>query len=268
MIKLENISAKKIIPYGDLEIQKLVMDTKATSVKDLLNLIKEFPEYNWGNTKEKCEKIEKLVNAINKIAYKTEVYYTKGYTNSDLLIQDKMNNGDILLLNNPTRICCRFSYLKGKSIAKIKSDLACTLGTEKNYVATSPEYFKIGTKNIPTLISAIEMFETQIERQATLTKERNINLFELNKETKLEITEAMYNEIINYLVYNTKGRLVWSNLSDTQKKLYISSTINKTMEDVNTRKNLKNYIANYTTLPELEQVANHDLKVLKRFIVR
>ena len=40
------------------------------------------------------------------------------------------------------------------------------------------------------------------------------------------------------------------------------------MEDVNTRKNLKNYIANYTTLPELEQVANHDLKVLKRFIVR
>ena len=37
MIKLENISAKKIIPYGDLEIQKLVMDTKATSVKDLIN---------------------------------------------------------------------------------------------------------------------------------------------------------------------------------------------------------------------------------------
>ena len=268
MIKLKSISAQKIIPYGECDIQKLIMDTKATSVEDLLNLIERFPEYNWGNTKEKCEKIEKLVKTINKIAYETEVYYTKGYSDSELLKQDRMNNGDILLLNNPTRMGCRFSYLKGKSIAKIKSDLACTLDTEKNYVATSPEYFKIGPKNIPTLISAIEMFEAQIERQAKLTEERDINLFELDKEAKLDLTEAMYNEIVNYLVYNTKGRLVWSNLSDTQKKLYISSTINKTMEDVNTRKNLKNYIANYTTLPELEQVANHDLKVLKRFIVR
>ena len=52
------------------------------------------------------------------------------------------------------------------------------------------------------------------------------------------------------------------------KQLYLSSAINKKQEDIKTRQRIKEYIANYTTLPELERVAGHDLKVLKRFIVK
>ena len=74
--------------------------------------------------------------------------------------------------------------------------------------------------------------------------------------------------MVYYLVYNTNERLVWSTLSDTQKQLYLSSAINKKQEDIKTRQRIKEYIANYTTLSELERVADHDLKVLKRFIVK
>jgi hypothetical protein len=66
------------------------------------------------------------------------------------------------------------------------------------------------------------MYEDQIQRQSNLTKERNINLFNFNKDEKMDITEEMYNEIIMYLVYNTNERLVWSSLTDAQKQLYLS----------------------------------------------
>ena len=52
------------------------------------------------------------------------------------------------------------------------------------------------------------------------------------------------------------------------KKLLIGSMDGKKQEDIKTRQRIKEYIANYTTLPELERVADHNLKVLKRFIVK
>ena len=52
------------------------------------------------------------------------------------------------------------------------------------------------------------------------------------------------------------------------KRQRLMDALNKKQEDIKTRQRIKEYIANYTTLPELERVADHDLKVLKRFIVK
>lgn len=269
MIELKNVSARTVIPYDEYSIKELVEKTGATSADDVLMLITKYPEYNWSKVIKMFGGVEREMDLANKGGYEPEMFYTKGYVNEDLSQQDLINHGGILLLNNPTYFKTRYIHLKDKSIAQIKTDLAHTKPNGKNYVsASNSEYRKVGPNRLPRLVSLIEMYEEQIERQSQLTSERDINLFELHKDIKLDITEEMYNEIIMYLVYNTNERLVWNALPDAQKKLYLSSAINKKQEDIKTRQRIKEYIANYTTLPELERVANHDLKILKRFIVK
>ena len=270
MIELKNVSATTVIPYDDYSIEELVEKEGAVSVEDVLVLINKYPEYNWSEVIKMFGDVKRKIKLANKRGHEPEMFHTKGYSVEDLSKQDLMNYGDILLLDNPTYFKVRYKYLKDKLISQIKTDLAHTTPNGKNYVSASNyDYRNVGSDRIPSLVSLIEMYEEQIERQSHLTSERDINLFELHKDRKMDITEAMYNEIIMYLVYNTKERLVWADLSEPQKKLYLSSAINKKQEDLKTRQRIKEYIANYTTLPELERVANHDLKVLKkRFIVK
>lgn len=269
MIELKNVSVRTVIPYNNYRLSNLIQNSGATSVKDVLKLMDEYPQYNWFDVMKDISDVERQMNLANKNGYQAEMYYTKGYSNEELSQQDLENYGEILLLNNPIDFKVKYRRLEDLSIAQIKTDLAHTFPNGKNFVvASNSRYRKIGNNSIPRLISAIEMYEEQIERQSQLTSERDINLFELDKDIKLEITEEMYNEIIMYLVYNANERLVWSTLSDAQKKLYLSSAINKKRKDIETRERIKEYIANYTTLPELEKVANNNLKVLKRFIVK
>ena len=266
MIELKNISARTVVPYDSYSIKELVKKTGATSAEDVLELITKYPEYNWSKVIKMFGGVERQMDLANKRGRQPEMYYTKGYSDKELSQQDLFNGGGILLLNNPTDFKVKYRTLETKSIAEIKTNLAHTLPNGQNVVSAS--YRKIGDGSINGLVSSIEMYEDQIQRQSQLTKERNINLFNLHKDTKMDITEEMYNEIIMYLVYNTNERLVWSSLSDAQKQLYLSSAINKKQEDIKTKQRIKEYIANYTTLPELERVADHDLKVLKRFIVK
>lgn len=269
MIEFKNVSARTVIPYDAYSIKELAEKTGATSVEDVLKLMDAYPEYFWFDVMKRFSEVEKEMNLANKRGHQPEMFYTKGYNAENLSQQDLINYGDILLLDNPTYFKTRYKYLKDKSIAQIKTDLAHTAPNGKNYVSSSNcGYRNVGPDRIPRLVSLIEMYEEQIERQSRLTSERDINLFELHKDRKMDIAEEMYNEIIMYLVCNTNERLVWNALPDAQKKLYLSSAINKKQEDVKTRQRIKEYIANYTTLPELERVADHDLKVLKRFIVK
>lgn len=269
MVELKNVSANIVIPYCNDNIRELLDKTGAVSVEDILALITKFPKYDWSIVIKKLDEVEREMNLANKRGHEPEMFYTRGYADEDLLQQDLMNYGNILLLDNPPYFKTRHISLQDKSIAQIKTDLAHTATNGKNYViAANYRYRNIGPNSLPGVVLSIEMYEEQIERQANLTSERGINLFELHKDIKMQITEEMYNEIIMYLLYNASERLAWGCLSDAQKKLYLSSAINKTQIDVRTRQKIKEYIANYTTLPELERVADHDLKVLRRFIVK
>ena len=270
MIKLKDISAKTIIPYDAYAIKELIEITGAESVADVLELTKKYPNYNWSVVYDILEgNFERVWNLANKRGYVPKIFTTKGYSDEELKKQDSFNNGGILLVSNPTTSGIRNRCLENKTIRTIKSDLAHTYADGENYViGANFIYRNIGEGSIPNLITSIEMYEEQIERQAQLTKERDINLFELHKEEKIDIVEEMYNEIIMYLLYNADERLVWNVLSDSKRKAYLSSAINKKQEDIKARETIKEYIANYTTIKELEKVANHKLKVLKRFIVK
>ena len=124
----------------------------------------------------------------------------------------------------------------------------------------------IGPDSITKIISALKMYDEQILRQANLTEKKNYNLFLKDKKAKNEIVEDLYSDIIMYLIYNTEERTIWGELTEPQKKLYISSVINNKKRDVIIKNRMIDIISNYTTLPELEKVADGNRKVLKRFI--
>lgn len=191
-------------------------------------------------------------------------HLVKEYRNKSLNYTDTENRGDILLVGNPTGILesTRYWNLKYYTIKELKM-LAVTDNFGKINLLNID---KIGIKSIPLILSAIELYSSQVERQAQLTKNRNINLFTLHKERKLKIVEELYSEIILYLMNNADNKLFWGNLSDAQKKLYISSTIYNKQLDRAIRSYMINAIANYTTLPELKNVTKGKMKVLNRFL--
>ena len=84
---------------------------------------------------------------------------------------------------------------------------------------------------------------------------------------RAEIVWNNYAEIIAYLLYHTKETLAWGELTEAQKRLYLLSVINSQGNN-QTKTHIVQNIASYTTLPELEKVEKHNLRVLKRFIVK
>ena len=265
MITLENVSVKRLML--DSKILKLANKENVNSVEGLVRLSLEHPEYNWTRLLIEVEHLKKSVDQANKKGYEPQVYMTKGYTDETLEKQDEKNMGSVLLLDNPTQYpSYRFSTLKGSSITTIKQDLSHTFEDGKNYLQSG--YRNIGSGRILKILSAIEMYEAQIERQAKLTDDKNIDLFRLDRVEKRAVVMDMYNEIVNYLVFNTEESLFWAKLTETQKRKYLSSIVNQKESDIILRERFTKMIADYTTIKELEDVANHDLHVLQRFIVK
>ena len=265
MITLENVSVKRLML--DSKILKLANKANVNSVEDIVRLSIKYPEYNWTRLLIEIDQLKKSMALANKKGYEPQVYMTKGYTDEILEKQDEKNMGSVLLLDNPTQYSsCRFSTLKNRSIATIKQDLSHTFEDGRNYLQSY--YRNIGLGQIPEILAAIEMYESQIERQAKLTDDKNRNLFRLNRVEKRIAISDVYNEIVKYLVFNTKESLFWAKLTESQKRLYLSSIINQKESDLIIRERLTKMIADYTTILELEDVANHDLHVLQRFIVK
>lgn len=269
MIKLSDISSKMVRDILNPTTCELIRKSGAESVEDVIMVMGKYKQFDWERVQKNILGVEKQMEAANKKGKEPEKYFTKGYQGEDLSYQDTLNNGLVLLLDNPTHYRTRYKYLKQVPISEIKADLAHTNSTGENYVESSNSYYRfVGSERVPRVVSLVEMYEQQIERQSKLTKSRDINLFELDQMEKRWMVEDMYSEIVLYLVCSTKESLVWSNLSDEQKKIYLSSAIKKTQEALKTRQKIVEYVANYTTVPELEQVEKHNLKVLNRFIVK
>lgn len=267
MIKFDQVSIRLLEPFNNFELAKLFKDNNVKSFDDVLKLMIKYPSFPWEILREKFISFEKDINMANKNNKEAKIYLVDDYKDKTLIKQNQINLGNVLLLDNPTDYCSRYFMLKNKAIEKIKDDLAHTNAVGENIIASDNiEYKKIGYKYLPIIQNAIILFQEQIERQSLLTDERDINLFTFNIDEKKEIVNDLYKEIIMYLLENAKESFIWSNLSDTQRKKYLSSINSSTSNSHLTKENMISYIASYTTLNELEKVANHDYKVLKRFI--
>lgn len=266
MITLKNVSTRELLSIH-AQNERSLLTEGITSVEDIEDIMKKYPWMNWEKMKLDLKRVKKELEATNQKEVEPEIYHTAGYTSYGLYEQDLLNYGDVLLLGSPTNYMSKYLSLKTKSIAQIKEDLGHTLASGKNVVCNyTSAYRGIGSRSIPHIIKAIEMYEEQIERQAKLAPTSTANLFELNQAEKRKITREVYQDIILYLIENTKERLVWSNLTEPQRRMYIASIYRQKEND--TKKHLITYISNYTTLKELEDISDHKMNVLQRFIVR
>lgn len=124
-----------------------------------------------------------------------------------------------------------------------------------------------GPSSTRQVVKSVKFYEEQVLRQALETNQRGINLFTLNKNEKERIVEEEFNDIVEYLVDNA-NECVWGELTDSQKRRMLESTISlRKEEQLKVRRCLIDMISNHTTLSELEQGVVKK-RTLDRFIVR
>ena len=125
---------------------------------------------------------------------------------------------------------------------------------------------RIGGEKLLIIQRALNNYVAQIERQALLTDDRNINLFTYQKAEKVKVISDMIGDLILYLIDNS-SELLWGQLNEFRYNLYKSSIHNNLLKDREIREGIIEYISNYVTLEEANNLLD-DKKILKRFIVR
>ena len=88
------------------------------------------------------------------------------------------------------------------------------------------------------------------------------------KQERIDLVQDRYAYIIAYLLCTAKESLLWSDLTENIKELYLSSINGKKLSDSRIKKQVIDYISNYTTLEELENLEKENYKVLNKFIKR
>ena len=267
MLELKNVAVGEVLSGFDPRIEKIIKENNVRSVQDLLDVLPKYPNVNWPKNEHDCRFLRYTNHSVDlaqKRGKEPTLYETKQYEDKSLEYNDSLNGGNILLLSAPTtEYTVSFTTLRGLSIATIKECLSLTDREGRNFLISRIR--KIGPSSIPGIISALDMYTDQVVRQSELTDSRCENLFTYQQDEKREIVEDKYAEIIAYLIHDTK-EFVWGGLSDNQKKLYLSSVVNKRQLEGIVRDRMIDNVANYTTLPELEKLTKGDYKVLKRFI--
>ena len=261
MIKLSDISVSNVLYGSESIFVNLAIKNNCYSLEDLITLMEKYPNYNWEEVQKRIKQVKVFIEKNNKNGYEPEIYE---YENIGIELVDKLNSASVLLLDNPTlEIHTKYKELKTYSVNDIKQNLKLTDPWGRNMIGLLR---KIGPNSFPVILNALQMYDEQVLRQAELTEKRNYNIFMKDKQVKNEIVEDLYSDIIMYLIYNTEESLVWGKLTESQKKLYISSAINSKKIDEIIKNRIIDRISNYTTLPELEKVSTGNQKVLNRFI--
>lgn len=265
MLTLDNIYVGEIIQYRDEKVKEILDKNNIYTVKELVDFVKEHPECEFINYDHNLKLVKKAMQVANDLEIEPETYNVEEYQDKTLNDMDKLNNGEILLLSSPTLYSrAKYVHLNKYSILEIKKMLNLTDRRGKNIIKTNIR--NIGDKSIDNIMFAIKMYNEQILRQAKLTPDRNINLFLKDKIEKQKIVIENYEDIIMYLV--SKERTIWGELTEAQKKLYISSIINDNTLDIKIRKRMIDNISNYSTIEEIEEIKTEKEKILNRFIIK
>lgn len=279
MIKLENVSTKRLIDYA-MRLSKYDEEMKRfyelLIVYDILDyqklkdiLVSNNNEFKF--LRNELFDVEQNIKNMNVLGLEPEIfmfdtYRDFGIDDKTLRITDESNKGDLLLYTSPmVRGGARINQLKYMSIDEIKH-LASHLNSYKlqNTLMVKRNF---GFDTVKKVVEKVKFYEEQVLRQALETDEREINLFMLNKDTKDEIVESQLKDIVEYIIDNA-NECVWGKLSDTQKHQMMRAVLSKRGEYVlRDRRKLIDTISNYTTLKELENGVVKK-KTLDRFIVR
>lgn len=265
MITFKNVSSSQLYAYiYSKEVDTIISDNNLKTVDEVIKFMKLNPNYNWYRTVKRIKELEKIMDKYNKKGKLPEIYLTNDYKDKTLKYTDNLNNGNILLLKNPTNEKYEIDkYIEENSIETLKQNLSLTKANGTNYFKANID--KIGNKKIIKIVNSINLYNEQIIRQSKITLDRKTNIFNYQKEEKLEQVNKHYEEIIIYLIKKTKSELIWGNLSNNQKEKYLKSINNTNKLEKLIKQRMIDIISNYTTLDELKNIENNK-KILNRFI--
>lgn len=273
MITLDNISMERLfMRVYEPKVYKTLSQLGAKTVQDVVNNAGNFfDETQLSRINKAIDKMQGQIQNLNKNERELNIYNVNRDNISNYT--DRSNPGSVLILKNPTLShTSMYGSLKEKSIDQIKNDLQLMTEWGDNYLIFA--YRNIGKENINKILEALNLYDEQVQRQAKLIDEdelnkpfysTQVNIFEHDYNEKACIASENYENIINYFVDNNKD-LIWGNMSDNQKRLYVASMNRKTESQRRIRREIITYIANYTLLSELENLEKDDYKLLTKFM--
>ena len=264
MIKFDNVAIGSLkLGFYLPMIYDEIKERNLRTVQDLVDAIETSPEVNWHGVEDLIWKMSRCMVKENARGKEPIIYETNKYKDSTLNYTDSLNDGSCLLLSSPTLYnATSYVYISDLSIEALKRCLTLTDFYGDNYLVRYAR--NIGSKKALNLVNLINMYTEQVERQAKLTNLRDINVFKFQHDEKENIVSNNYGKIIEYLV-DDKDDFVWGILSDSNRKMYLSSIDNYNQMDCLIRDRMIRNVTNYTTLSELKDIDNGDCKVLKRF---
>lgn len=285
MIKLEDVSTVKMLEKYPSSI-KTEWENDAISQALSHYYIRDYQELeDLIHSGDKFFDIEFFRNWLDVIKKNIKYANEKGITTTQFTFnvegQSGVNPKDIrttdrkvfcrhLVINNPilgpseqvSKIRDLRVYDAKLLLSKVVAHDIESVG-QNAFLATYPTF---SCEDILKLIYAIYFYEQQVVRQSQEPHQPGINLFRLNKQTKVEIITAHINDIMNHILDNAQ-ECIWGPMTLEQKQM-LSSALKRRKSGASQTliERLIYMISNYTTLSEIKDGVK--TKTLDRFIVK
>lgn len=277
MIELKNVTTTNLAFHANLyenSAVEVTMALRRNSVEDF-QALKELLEsgkrvYGRDFLEKQLAEKEVAIERLNIAGVEPKIFLPNDYNGMD--IDDKSikktenkTKASVLAYRNPA-IC---NVGKKGRISKLSIHELKHLLSHISFRTYQNEFLSIyrgySENDAKKIITALNFFEEQIQRQALATGKTDTNLFVIDGEEKRAIVEEDIRDIVEYFT-DTSDTYIWGKLTLAQKRLLAESVHGKnTNKHQIVRNNMIDLIANYTTLGEIQDGIK--LKTLDRFVV-
>jgi len=177
----------------------------------------------------------------------------KEYSDVKLESVDRTTWGSELLLANPLSGQVKFNNALVLRISQIKQYLQ----TENGHNMNMMEFVlsKSDRNNIQDLVSYVNLFTEQVEKQYELYKDSDIelsNYFVHGLALKEEIIREHYNELVEFLLALNTDELIWGKFTERERTRLYDSLFAHNGLDTIYKTNVISTVAKYTTIDELD----------------
>ncbi len=265
MVRLEDVS---LLDFTNTYLTK--DERYELSVAGVVNY-KQFAEYIschpewrkkkfWDNFFTSCQKIQHFSKKVEPTIYEIPSYSDKALSYNDSLVY-----GSSLILNNPTTTNVGLTEsLSGITIQDIKFRATHVNVYLRNMLET---YNSVNPGRAKKVVSALWLYNAQIERQYSEIQRTDISLFYYLLEDRRELVQKQITDVLAYLIQNSEKGFVWGELSPTQKRKYVSALTNDFIPDMMLKDKVVEMVATNVTYLEASRGLT-DGDTLDRFILK
>ncbi len=265
MVTLDEVSTLDFINTHLSKVERMFLFNQGvTDYEKLRIFLNENPEWRKGKLSEHYLYVRDRVKKYSKNV-KPTIFTVPSFSDESLVYNDNLVKGSSLVLNNPTTTNVGLTdSLTSITVSEIKHRATHVNCFFNNMLVI---YNYVGSTRAKKVVSALGLYQKQIERQALETDRRDISLFHYKLDERRALVHEQIVDILAYLIENTQKGFVWGELTPVQKKKYISALTRDFIPDMMVKDKLAEIIATNVTLSEVEKGLTKD-DTLDRFIIK